>query len=88
MAPTDGELLTYHKYYQWVIFFFFVQVQYSTVQYHKYYQWVIFFFFVQAVMFYIPRLVWKHAEGGLMKKLVGGLTDPLIPYQVWSSLYK
>ena len=64
MAPTDGELLTYHKYYQWVIFFFFVQ----------------------AVMFYIPRLVWKHAEGGLMKKLVGGLTDPLIPYQVWSSL--
>ena len=33
MAPTDGELLTYHKYYQWVIFFFFVQVQYSTVQY-------------------------------------------------------
>ena len=62
VAPTDGELLTYHKYYQWVIFFFFVQ----------------------AVMFYIPRLVWKHAEGGLMKKLVGGLTDPLIPYQVWS----
>jgi len=59
VAPTDGELLTYHKYYQWVIFFFFVQ----------------------AVMFYIPRLVWKHAEGGLMKKLVGGLTDPLIPYQ-------
>merc|ERR1712038_2080096 len=41
----------------------------------------VIFFFVQAVMFYIPRLVWKHAEGGLMKKLVGGLTDPLIPYQ-------
>ena len=33
-------------------------------------------------MFYLPRLFWKHAEGGLMKNLVGGLTDPLIPYQV------
>ena len=43
---------------------------------------VIFFFFVQGVMFYLPRLFWKHSEGGLMKSLVGGLTDPLIPYQV------
>jgi len=48
---------------------------------HKYYQWVIFFFFVQAMMFYIPRIFWKHAEGGLMKTLVGDLTNPLIPYK-------
>ena len=54
----------------------------ESLTYHKYYQWVIFFFFVQGVMFYLPRLFWKHAEGGLMKNLVGGLTDPLIPYQV------
>ena len=54
----------------------------ESLTYHKYYQWVIFFFFVQAVMFYLPRLFWKHAEGGLMKNLVGGLTDPLIPYKV------
>jgi len=53
----------------------------ESLTYHKYYQWVIFFFFVQGVMFYLPRLFWKHAEGGLMKNLVGGLTDPLIPYQ-------
>ena len=54
----------------------------ESLTYHKYYQWVIFFFFVQGVMFYLPRLFWKHSEGGLMKSLVGGLTDPLIPYQV------
>jgi len=51
------------------------------VTYHKYYQWVIFFFFVQAMMFYLPRVIWKHAEGGLMKTLVGDLTNPLIPYK-------
>jgi len=51
------------------------------LNHHKYYQWVIFFFFVQAMMFYIPRLLWKHAEGGLMKTLVADLTDPLIPYR-------
>ena len=54
----------------------------ESLTYHKYYQWVIFFFFIQGVMFYLPRLFWKHAEGGLMKNLVGGLTDPLIPYKV------
>merc|ERR1719486_1274010 len=29
-------------------------------------------------MFYLPRVVWKHSEGGLMKMLVGDLTDPLM----------
>ena len=52
------------------------------LNHHRYYQWVIFFFFVQAMMFYIPRVLWKHAEGGLMKTLVDDLTDPLIPYKV------
>ena len=33
------------------------------------------------MMFYVPRIIWKHAEGGLMKTLVGDLTNPLIPYQ-------
>ena len=60
----------------------------ESLTYHKYYQWVIFFFFVQGVMFYLPRLFWKHAEGGLMKNLVGGLTDPLIPYQVIKEILK
>ena len=29
----------------------------------------------QAGMFYIPRLLWKSAEGGIMKLLCAGLTD-------------
>ena len=45
---------------------------------HKYYQWVVFVLFLQAAMFHIPRIVWKHSEGGLMKMLVGDLTDPLM----------
>jgi len=48
------------------------------VVYHKYYQWVVFVLFLQAAMFHIPRIVWKHSEGGLMKMLVGDLTDPLM----------
>jgi len=48
------------------------------VVYHKYYQWVVFVLFLQAAMFYIPRVLWKHWEGGLMKMLVGDLTDPLM----------
>ena len=46
------------------------------VVYHKYYQWVVFVLFLQATMFHLPRIVWKHAEGGLMKSLVGELTNP------------
>jgi len=47
------------------------------VIYHKYYQWVVFVLFIQAVMFHLPRIVWKHSEGGLMKTLVGDLTNPI-----------
>jgi len=42
---------------------------------HKYYQWVAFFLTLQAAMFYLPRLLWKTAEGGVMKLLTSGLTD-------------
>jgi len=51
------------------------------LNHHRYYQWVIFFFFLQAVMFYLPRLIWKHAEGGLIRNLVDDLTDPLMTYK-------
>ena len=38
----------------------------------------MFVLFLQATMFHIPRIVWKHLEGGLMKMLVGDNTDPLM----------
>jgi len=47
------------------------------VVYHKYYQWVVFMLFLQAAMFHLPRIIWKHTEGGLMKLLVQDLTNPL-----------
>ena len=46
--------------------------------YHRYYQWVVFVLFLQAAAFHLPRIVWKHVEGGLMKMLVGDLTNPLM----------
>ena len=52
------------------------------VVYHKYYQWVVFVLFIQAGMFQLPRIVWKHAEGGLMKNLVGELTNPIYVIKV------
>ena len=32
----------------------------------------------QAAMFHLPRILWKHSEGGLMKMLVGDLTDTMM----------
>jgi hypothetical protein len=43
--------------------------------YHRFYQWVGFVLILQAGMFYIPRLLWKTSEGGVMKLLTNGLTD-------------
>jgi len=48
----------------------------ETVIHHKYYQWVVFFLFVQAMLFHIPRSIWKGREGGLMKMLVKDMTNP------------
>ena len=36
----------------------------------------------QAAMFHLPRILWKHSEGGLMKMLVGDLTDPMMLIRV------
>jgi len=41
---------------------------------HKYYQWVVFVLTLQAGMFYIPRLLWKTSEEGVMKLITSGLT--------------
>eukprot|EP00095_Tigriopus_kingsejongensis_P012189 maker-scaffold521_size146803-snap-gene-0.16 protein:Tk12189 transcript:maker-scaffold521_size146803-snap-gene-0.16-mRNA-1 annotation:"hypothetical protein DAPPUDRAFT_303789" len=48
------------------------------VKHHAYYQWVCFFLFFEAILFYIPRYLWKTSEGGKIKMLVQGLMEPII----------
>merc|ERR1712037_332472 len=38
-----------------------------------YYQWVPFFLLLQALMFYAPHLIYKLAEGGRVKEILGSL---------------
>lgn len=38
-------------------------------RYHKYYQWVCFCLFFQAILFYIPRWLWKNWEAGKVSAL-------------------
>ena len=45
--------------------------------YHAYYQWVCFVLFFQAILFYVPRYIWKAAEGGRFKNLILGLDYPI-----------
>lgn len=48
------------------------------VKHHKYYQWVCFALFFQAMLFYIPRYLWKTWEGGRIKMLVLDLNCPVV----------
>ncbi|XP_014215357.1 innexin inx2-like [Copidosoma floridanum] len=48
------------------------------VRYHKYYQWVCFALFFQALLFYVPRYLWKTWEGGRIKMLVLDLNFPVV----------
>nr|XP_022900886.1 innexin inx2-like [Onthophagus taurus] len=45
----------------------------------KYYQWVCIVFCFQALLFYIPRYLWKTWEGGRLRLLAKDLGGPLIP---------
>jgi len=47
-------------------------------KYHKYYQWVCFVLFFQAILFYIPRYIWKYNEGGRLAMLVSDMREPII----------
>lgn len=49
--------------------------------YHKYYQWVCFVLFIQAIMFYLPRYLWKMWEGGRVRSLVLNLDAPILGKQ-------
>ncbi|XP_043229493.1 innexin shaking-B-like [Amphibalanus amphitrite] len=42
----------------------------ADIKYIKYYQWVCFCLFFQAMLFYIPRWLWKHWEGGKIHALL------------------
>ncbi|XP_046399473.1 innexin inx2 [Ischnura elegans] len=48
------------------------------LKYHKYYQWVCFVLFFQAILFYVPRYLWKTWEGGRIKMLVLDLNCPVV----------
>jgi len=45
---------------------------------HAYYQWVWVVLLVQAIIFYLPYFIWKRTEHGLVRKLVTGLTGPVV----------
>ncbi|XP_068234407.1 uncharacterized protein [Palaemon carinicauda] len=47
-------------------------------KHHKYYQWVTLFLYLQAIMFYVPRYLWKIWEGGKVKNLVMELNSPIV----------
>jgi len=46
--------------------------------YHKYYQWVCFTLFFQAMLFYIPRHLWKVWEAGRINMLVQDMNVPIV----------
>ncbi|KFM65493.1 Innexin inx2, partial [Stegodyphus mimosarum] len=49
--------------------------------YHAYYQWVCFVLFLQAMLFYVPRYLWKMWEGGRIRALILGLNSPIMSYE-------
>lgn len=46
--------------------------------YHAYYQWVCFVLFLQAMLFYIPRYIWKNTEGHRIQNLCMDFNSPVV----------
>lgn len=42
-------------------------------KFYAYYQWVCFVLFFQALLFYLPRYLWRMWEGGLLANIISGL---------------
>ncbi|XP_021947499.1 innexin shaking-B isoform X2 [Folsomia candida] len=51
----------------------------SDMKVYKYYQWVCFCLFFQAILFYVPRWLWKNWEGGKIQSLMMDLDIGIIP---------
>lgn len=49
----------------------------NQVKYHRYYIWVPLVLLSQAILFYVPRILWKAWEGGRISSLVTDLTCPI-----------
>lgn len=43
------------------------------IEVKAYYQWVPFMLFLQGIMFYVPHIIYKQAEGGKVKLIIAGL---------------
>ena len=56
------------------------------IQIKAYYQWVPFVLFLQAIMFYVPHVIFKWAEGGKVKVIFGSELElpSLMNYYSWS----
>lgn len=62
-------------------------IETDEIKVQKYYQWVCIVYCFQALLFYIPRYLWKTWESGRMRLLVKDLGGPLISSS-WNPISK